>query len=298
MQRTANNDEPPVYIEEVLINKQRQDLGTEPAVPQEVGEIEIHFAALNYTAPEKMRYQYRLTGFDPDWIDVGTRRFAYYANLAPGRYRFQVRAGNLDGPWNETGAAFVFYLQPRFYRTQLFYALVGLTVLLIVVGIYRLRMHGLKVRYSAVLAERNRIAGEIHDTLAQNLAGIALQLDSVTMQLSDVPKSLRERLDQACNLTRYSLAEARRAVTDLRSDDLEQRELAAALPEIVHKLTAASGLQTRLEVIGTQRRLNPIAEKRIAAFQNNRIVVGRIDAAIGNAHVATGVNIEAIAVRV
>jgi ligand-binding sensor domain-containing protein len=298
MQRTANNDEPPVYIEEVLINRQRQLMSEEPAVPLGAGEIEIHFAALNYTAPEKMRYQYRLAGIDPDWIDVGTRRFAYYANLAPGRYRFQMRAGSLDGPWNETGAAFAFYLQPRFYRTQLFYALVGLTVLLIVVGIYRLRMHGLKVRYSAVLAERNRIAGEIHDTLAQNLAGIALQLDSVTMQLSDVPKSLRERLDQACNLTRYSLAEARRAVTDLRSDDLEQRELAAALPEIVHKLTAASGLQTRLEVIGTQRRLNPIAEKRIAAFQNNRIVVGRIDAAIGNAHVATGVNIEAIAVRV
>jgi signal transduction histidine kinase/streptogramin lyase len=262
-QRMANNTAPPAYIEEVFINKQRQDLGSEPAAPQEAGEIEIHFASLNYSAPEKMRYQYRLSGVDPDWIDAGTRRFAYYANLAPGRYRFQARAGNLDGPWNETGAAFAFYLQPRFYRTQLFYALAGLTVLLIVVGIYRLRMRGLKARYSAVLAERNRIAGEIHDTLAQNLAGIALQLDSVTMQLSDAPTGLRERLDQACNLTRYSLAEARRAVTDLRSDDLEQRELAAALPEIVNRLTAASGLQTRIEVAGARRRLNPMAEKNL-----------------------------------
>ncbi len=285
-QRPANHTAPPVYIEEVLINRQRQPMSEEPAVPQEAGEIEIHFAALNYTAPEKMRYQYRLAGFDQDWVDVGTRRFAYYANLAPGRYRFQVRAGNLDGPWNETGAAFAFYLQPRFYRTQFFYALVGLTVLLLVVGIYRLRMHGLKVRYSAVLAERNRIAGEIHDTLAQNLAGIALQLDSVTMQLSDVPQSLRERLDQACNLTRYSLAEARRAVTDLRSDDLELRELEAALPEIVNKLTAASGLQARVEVSGTPRRLNPMAEKNLL-----RIFQEAVANAVKHAH-ARNLNVE------
>jgi signal transduction histidine kinase/ligand-binding sensor domain-containing protein len=254
---------PPVYIEQALINKQSQPMDGEPAAPVGAGEVEIHFAALSYIAPERIRYQYKLTGFDQDWVDAGTRRFAYYANLAPGRYRFQVKAGNLDGPWNETGATFSFYLQPRFYQTQLFFALVALAVLLLAGLLYRLRMHEVKARYSAVLAERNRIAGEIHDTLAQNLAGIALQLDSVAMHLADAPAGLRERLDQACNLTRYSLSEARRAVADLRSDELEQRELAAALPEIAGKLTAAATLQTRVEVVGAPRRLNPVVEKNL-----------------------------------
>jgi signal transduction histidine kinase/ligand-binding sensor domain-containing protein len=254
---------PPVYVENVLINKQAQPLSTESAAALGAGEVEIHFAALSYLEPGRIRYQYRLTGFDQDWVDAGTRRFAYYANLSPGRYHFQVRAGNLDGRWNEKGATFSFYLRPRFYQTRLFYVLVALAVMLVTGLLYRFRMHGLKARYSAVLAERNRIAGEIHDTLAQNLAGIALQLDSVAMQLADMPAGLRERMDQACNLTRYSLAEARRAVADLRSEELEQRDLAAALPEIASKLTAATALQTRIEVLGAPRRLNPMAEKNL-----------------------------------
>lgn len=260
---TASAFVPPVYVERLLINKEPQPTNGESYVPLGAGEVEIHFAALSYLAPERLRYKYRLAGYDQDWVEAGTRRFAYYANLAPGRYRFQVQAGNADGPWNETGATVAFYLQPRFYQTQLFAALVGLAALLAAGLLYRLRVHELKTRYSAVLAERNRIAGEIHDTLAQNLAGIALQLDSVTLQLADVPASLRERLDQACNLTRYSLAEARRAVTDLRSDDLERRELAAALPEIAARLTASAALQTRIEISGTPHPLNPMTEKNL-----------------------------------
>jgi signal transduction histidine kinase/streptogramin lyase len=254
---------PPVYVEQALINKQRQPTLGELAAQLGAGEVEIHFAALSYLAPERMRYKYKLTGYDQDWVDAGSRQVAYYTNLSPGRYRFQVKAGNLDGPWNETGATFAFYLKPRFYQTKPFIVVIAMAVLLTAALLYRLRVHGLRARYSAVLAERNRIAGEIHDTLAQNLAGIALQLDSVALQLADVPAGLRERLDQACNLTRYSLSEARRAVTDLRSDELEQRQLAAALPEIAGKLTANAALQTRVEVVGAPRRFNPMTEKNL-----------------------------------
>ena len=67
------------------------------------------------------------------------------------------------------------YLRPHFYQTPLFTILIIAGVLLLAGLLYRLRMIELKARYTAVLGERNRIAGEIHDTLAQNLAGIALQ---------------------------------------------------------------------------------------------------------------------------
>src|SRR5262249_1070188 len=187
----------------------------------------------------------------------------YYANLPPGEYRFRVIAGSVEGPWNEEGADFAFYLRPRFYQTRLFLVAVVALILVLSGLLYRLRVVELKARYSAVLAERNRVGGEIHDRLGQNLAGVALQLEAVGMQLQDMPAGLRERLDQACDLTRYSLAEARRAVVDLRSDELEREELAVALPEIAAKIAARVPAQTRVQVVGTPRRWNPTAEKNL-----------------------------------
>ena len=254
---------PPVHIEKVLINKQQQQLTTEAQLPVGSGEVEIHYAALSYISPEKVRFKYMLEGVDKEWVDAGVRRFAYYANLPPGHYRFRVIAGNLDGPWNESGTSFGFRLQPRFYQTSVFAGLVIAFVLLLAGLFYRLRMVELKARYSAVLGERNRIAREIHDTLAQNLAGIALQLDSVNMHTTDIPASLRQRLDQACNLVRYSLSEARRAVSDLRSDELERHELAAELPEIAAKMALSAAVEAKVQIVGTPRRLSPVIEKNL-----------------------------------
>jgi signal transduction histidine kinase/ligand-binding sensor domain-containing protein len=254
---------PPVHLERVVINKQQQELPNNLTMPVGQGEVEIHYAALSYSAPEKMRFKYMLEGFDKEWVDAGARRFAYYANLPPGQYRFRVLAGNIDGPWNETGTSVGFYLQPRFYQTSIFVILVAATVLLLAGLLYRLRMLELKARYSAVLGERNRIAREIHDTLAQNLAGIALQLDSVNMETPDIPPSLRNRLDQTCNLVRYSLSEARRAVSDLRSDNLERHELEAELPQIAARMASSATTEANVQVVGTPRRLNPAIEKNL-----------------------------------
>jgi len=254
---------PPIHIEKVVINKQQVPLTSESQLAVGSGEVEIHYAALSYVSPEKVRFKYMLEGVDKDWVDAGVRRFAYYVNLPAGKYRFRVVAGYPEGIWNESGTSFGFYLKPRFYQTTLFVCLVVATVLLIVVLLYRLRMMELKTRYSAVLGERNRIAREIHDTLAQNLAGIALQLESVSMHTTDLPPSLNQRLDQACNLVRYSLSEARRAVSDLRADELERHELAAELPEIAAKMAATAAAEAKVQVVGIPRRLSPVIEKNL-----------------------------------
>jgi signal transduction histidine kinase len=250
---------PPVQIEKAVLNKREFSAGKYAELPLGAGEFEVQYAALAYSAPEKMRFRYILEGFDRDWIDAADRRVTYYTNLSPGKYRFRVVAGENDGAWNQTGAEFSFYLKPPFYRTPSFAVMSASAVLLLAWLAYYLRMRGLRARYSAVLSERNRISRDLHDTLAQNLAGIALQLDAVHMQLPDVDSSLRERLDEACSLTRYSLAEARRAIGDLRSDELECPELAAALPAIAQRAT--SSLQTRVQVTGAPRKLTPSTER-------------------------------------
>jgi signal transduction histidine kinase len=143
-------------------------------------------------------------------------------------------------------------------------------------------MHEMKVRYSAVLEERHRISQDIHDTFTQNLAGIALQLDSLTMQLEEIPQSLRERLDEACNLTRYSLAEVRRAVGDLRSEELEREDLAVALPAIARRMSINSGIEPTVKVVGTPKRLSTVKEKNLL-----RIFQEALTNAIKHAHAQT-----------
>ena len=137
---------PPVHIESVSVDRRPLPAGSRAVLPAGQGEVEIHYTALSYRAPAKVAFKYRLEGFDPDWIDAGARRFAYYANLPPGNYRFRVIACNNDGVWNETGDSFSFLLKPYFHQTVWFYVLCVLAVILLVGLVYELRLNQLKAR--------------------------------------------------------------------------------------------------------------------------------------------------------
>jgi hypothetical protein len=137
---------PPMHIESVLIDKRGYPPGQAVAVPPGAREVEIHYTALSLVAPEKVRFKYQLEGFDSDWVEAGTRRFAYYANLPAGMYRFHVIACNNDGLWNEVGDAFAFTLTPHFYQRGWFYALCLLTLVGLIGAVYELRVIGLKAR--------------------------------------------------------------------------------------------------------------------------------------------------------
>ena len=106
-----------------------------------------------------------------------------------------------------------------------------------------MRVKLIEQQFSAVLSERNRLAREIHDTLAQGLAGISLQLELVARMLSIKPEAAKAPLDQARQLVRSSLDEARRSVWDLRSQALENNDLPAAVNESAKELTAGSSTQ-------------------------------------------------------
>ena len=147
-----NQVAPPVAIEEVRINGRSVAAaagrgGTAPlAVPPGKGDVEINFTAISFLLVDKMRFAYRLEGYDPDWVQAGARRAAFYTNLPPGDYRFRVIAGNGDGVWNREGVAFAFTLRPFFVQTPLFKALVGLGALLLVVGFFLLLLQRGKAR--------------------------------------------------------------------------------------------------------------------------------------------------------
>ncbi|MFL6255847.1 MAG: two-component regulator propeller domain-containing protein [Pyrinomonadaceae bacterium] len=267
-----NTQPPPAVVEQVKIDGEA--VAPDVRLPPGKSRFDFYYAGLSFVAPEKVRYRYKLEGFDRDWVDGGDRRVAYYTNLGPGDYRFMVIACNNDGVWSSAPATFSFQLRPHFYRTYWFYALVVVASGLLGWQLYALRLRQVRARYGAVLQERNRIAREIHDNLAQEILGISVQLEIVARTLASAPDAARTHLDRARALVRSSVAEARRYVWDLRSQSLDERDLPAALAEMTRRLTAESGMQTQFSVGGTFRPLAPQVE-------NNLLRIGQ--EAVGNA---------------
>ncbi|MCP4153046.1 MAG: diguanylate cyclase [bacterium] len=124
---SSNKIAPPVEVERVTINGTSYPPKAKAVVPPGKGDVEFYYAGLSYFLPGKVRFRYKLEGYNRDWIDAGGRRTAFYTNLSPGKYNFRVMACNNDGVWNTAGNSFAFVLQPYFYDTWWFYTLAFIT---------------------------------------------------------------------------------------------------------------------------------------------------------------------------
>jgi signal transduction histidine kinase/ligand-binding sensor domain-containing protein len=254
---------PPVVIERVLSDDDPVPLEPGARVGPGRKKFEFHYTALSFVSPEKVRFRYILEGLDHAWTAAHDRRTAYYTNLAPGHYRFRVAAANNDGVWNDEGASFEFELQPRFHQTRAFQALVLIALLLAGWTVHRLRLARMEARFATVMTERNRMARELHDSLAQGLAGIALHAGALRQAEPEMTEGASRHLSTIERLVQSSLAEAKGSVWDLQPESLRERDLAAALASMARELTADTTVRTALEVKGTPRRLGRQAERNV-----------------------------------
>jgi len=155
-----NEVAPPVVIERVVIDTAEVAVRHPVTVPPGRRNVEIQYTAASFTAPEKVRFQYRLDPYDDGWQDADMRRVAFYTNIPPGRYTFHVRAANNDGVWNEAGASLSLELVPYFYETGWFYALSALFLVLVGYGAYQARTRSIRAhnnRLHAEIVERRRV---------------------------------------------------------------------------------------------------------------------------------------------
>jgi len=258
-----NTSPPPIAIEQIFIDNQSVPLTQKLKISPDASRLDFYYTALSFIAPENVRFKYKLEGFDDNWIDGGARRVASYTNLRPGNYTFRVIAANNDGVWNESGAAVEFYLQPHFYQTYWFYLICLLLLALTAWQLYRLRVRRIASQFQAVLAERSRIAREIHDNLAQDILGISVQLELVARLMPVATETAKGHLDRARILVRNSMTEARRYVWDLRSQELQKKDLPAALRDTTKRLTAESNIEAVVEVAGLLRPLPPDVETNL-----------------------------------
>ncbi len=263
---------PEVAIEQVSIDDQPASIRAPLKVPPGHSRIEIHYAGLSFVAPQKVRYRYKLVGFDQHWVDAGTQRNAYYTNLAPGRYIFHVMAANQDGLWSQNTAAIHFTVMPQVYQMWWFRVVMVITLILLAYLIYWLRVRSVRAQFQAVLGERTRIAREIHDTLAQGFAAVSVQLEVVSQLLPTSVESARKSLDTARTLVRTSLDEARASIWDLRSQSAEQETLATRVRKIADQVSAPRGIKTQLQVSGIHRPLAPEVEAEIEKIAREALV--------------------------
>ncbi len=220
--------------------------------------VEFRFTGLSFTAPAKVQFRYRMEGFDPDWVDGGTARSASYTRLPPGTYRFRVTACNNDGVWNETGASLALIVVPAWWQTGWFQALALLGVGGVVFGLYEWRILQLKRRramqheFSRRLIasqenERQRIAGELHDGLGQNLLVIKnLAALGVRSAQNDPAKS--EQFTAISHLASQAVGEVRQIAHALRPFELDRLGLTKALTWMVKPVAESSNIRFSVEM--------------------------------------------------
>lgn len=226
-------------------------------VPAGHNHFQFDYAGLSFTAPQKVRYRYMLEGFDHEWTDAGARRSAYYTNIPPGHYTFRVQACNNDGVWNEEGTALAFVLRPHFYQTIWFYILLALFAAGLVVLLLRLRLLRAEREFRAVLAERNRIAREVHDTLAQGYVGVSVQLEVMAELLrSNNTEAAINHLNTTRKTVREGLAEARQSIWALRSQDSGENTLPVKLRRATEGANG-HGLEADFSLYGAYRPMPP-----------------------------------------
>ncbi|HTV41852.1 MAG TPA: two-component regulator propeller domain-containing protein [Candidatus Sulfotelmatobacter sp.] len=260
-QQTNTAVPPSVLIEDVLVDGQsRKDLfstwneaadAKSPVIPAGRHTFEFHYTGLNFRAPEKIQFRYRLAGLDSGWVEAGAMRVARYPYLPPGRYDFEVTACNSDGRWNKNAVTTAFVVLPHFWETPWFLALLFLTFLGAAGGgiryIERRRFYARLKRLElerVTECERARIARDLHDELGASLARISM-LSDLSQSRDNSLEQLKTRVEKISNFsirTARSLDEIVWAVNP-RNDSL--RSLLEYLTQFARELFEDTNVRCR-----------------------------------------------------
>lgn len=196
---------PPVVVEALVADGRPLAKGAQATVTAGTQQLAVHYNGLSLLMPQRVRFRYRLIGYDRDWIDAGGRRVAFYTKLPPGDYRFDVRAANNDGVWSPAGAAISFRLLPLWYQTAWFRLGATLALGAALAGAHALRTRGLRARERKLQARVEKRTAELRREI-----------------------TVREQAER----------ELRAEVAERRKAEAQARETAAFLDSVVENIPA------------------------------------------------------------
>jgi len=235
-------------------------------IPPDPRRVTFSYSGVSLSAPDQVRFRYRLDGFDRGWSEPVPAREAVYTNLAPGSYRFRVMASSSEGFWNGAEAAVGVDIEPDVWQTRWFRITSVLAGALALLGLYRMRLHRLtrqlNVRFEERLAERTRIAQELHDTLLQGFFSASMQLHVAADRM---PESSPERRSLAgvFDLMQRVIEEGRNAVRGLRSSQSGLDDLEQSFSRIREELGMKDEIAFRVVGEGRLRRLHPMIRDEV-----------------------------------
>jgi signal transduction histidine kinase/ligand-binding sensor domain-containing protein len=262
--RTADSSAPAlVHLEGLSADGNAIDLHQPLRLPPGGHRVTFSYSGLSLSAPDRVRYKYKLEGFDRGWSEPTAAHQAAYTNLHPGSYRFHVVASNGNGTWN--GAEIPFEVYPAIWQTWWFQLCSVLMVVFAALAFYRLRMlkvtRQMNVRFEERLAERARIAQELHDTFLQGVISASMQLHVVADQ---VPESAaKSSINRVGALLRRVIDEGRNAVGGLRSSESRSADLGQAFSEIPREFPEHEDVKFRVIVAGPPQTLHPVIRDEI-----------------------------------
>lgn len=228
--------------------------------------VTLNYTGLSLSVPARVRFKYRLDSFDQSWSEPTAAREAIYTNLDSGSYRFRVLASNSEGVWNSSESTLLFVIEPVFWRTWWFRLSSLLALAIAGLALVRLRMltltKQLNIRFEERLAERTRIARELHDTLLQGFLSASMQLHVADDRLaSDSPA--KALVGRVLELMSHVVEEGRKAVGGLRSTKLSSPDLAQAFSQIRQEFPVQSQIGYRVIVEGAPRPLRPVIRDEV-----------------------------------
>jgi len=255
-----------IHIEEV--SSDGNPVGLNGPVQISGGHRRVTFAysALSLSVPDRVRFKYKLEGIDEGWSLPVADRQVTYNNLSSGAYRFRVIASNSEGLWNSAESDVSFKIQPAYWQTWWF-RLSGLfACVLAILLLIRLRMSALaarmNIRFEERLAERTRIAQELHDTLLQGFMSASMQLHVADDRLpADSPA--KPLLGRVLQLMGRVIDEGRNTVRGLRSSDVVRQNLEEEFSRIQKDLAISTQSEFRVIVEGAPRQLRPVIHDEI-----------------------------------
>ncbi len=272
--RLARNAVAPLVTIQSASTRERQyALPRILTLPAGTSSLQVDYAALSLSKPEQVAFRYRLEGLEDDWVDAGARRQAFYTKLGSGHYVFHVIARNSDGVWNTAGATVAVVIPPTFAQSALFLLLCGLAAFALMWLTWSLRMRTaarrINDRFEARLAERERIARELHDTLLQGFGGLMLRFQAAAAGIAPGHAS-RRKLEDAMALADTVLREGRSRLVDLRETDLP-RDVPQSFAATAERLSLAPRTRMRVTVEGESRPLHPAVADEVAKIGEEAI---------------------------
>lgn len=263
-----------VFIQSLSFDGKLTRDPAELRLPVHANAIEIDYTATSLQIPERVRFRYKLEGFDRDWQNAGTRRQAFYSGLPPARYRFRVLACNSAGVWNENGASVTFEIPPSFLQSMWFKALCAIAGFTLLGVLYRVRVGLLtkqvKTRLYERLTERERIARDLHDTFFQGIQGLLLHFNTATSQLKQ-DEPARAIFEETLKKSDMVMLQGRDLVLDLRTGSGDG-SLSEALSAAGGQLRELHDVNFRVVVHGEPRNLHPIVFEEVYRLGREALV--------------------------